>query len=86
MPLGISSERRIRQKNKGNGSHWRDQFLKVGNQCLQWELLPPLYTPRVTWKKPSIHWVCPWGHVSSQGVVTGSSTPPSRPTPSEARG
>jgi hypothetical protein len=22
------------------------------------------------WKKSSIHWVCPWGQVSSQGVVT----------------
>jgi hypothetical protein len=29
-----------------------------------------LYTPRVTWKKYLIHWVCPWGQVSSQGVVT----------------
>jgi hypothetical protein len=23
-----------------------------------------------TWKKSSIHLVCPWGQVSSQGVVT----------------
>ena len=29
-----------------------------------------LYTPGVTWKKSSIHLVCPWGQVSSQGTVT----------------
>jgi hypothetical protein len=29
-----------------------------------------LYTPQVAWKKSSIHWVCPWGQVSSQGAVT----------------
>jgi hypothetical protein len=44
-----------------------------------------LYTLGLTWKKPSIHLVCPWGQVLSQGVVTGSSTLPSRSTPSEAK-
>jgi hypothetical protein len=29
-----------------------------------------LYTPGLSWKKSSIHLVCPWGQVSSQGVVT----------------
>jgi hypothetical protein len=29
------------------------------------KMLPSLYTPGVTWKKPSIHLVCPWGQVSS---------------------
>jgi hypothetical protein len=29
-----------------------------------------LYTPGETWKKSSIHLVCPWGQVSSQGVIT----------------
>jgi hypothetical protein len=29
-----------------------------------------LYTPGLTWKKSSIHLVCPWGQVSSQGAVT----------------
>jgi hypothetical protein len=29
-----------------------------------------LYTPRVMWKKPSIHLVCPWGQVLKQGAVT----------------
>jgi hypothetical protein len=33
-------------------------------------VLLPLYTPQVAWKKPSIHWVCPWGQVSSQGAIT----------------
>ena len=28
-----------------------------------------LYTPRLKWKKSSIHLVCPWGQVSS-GAVT----------------
>jgi hypothetical protein len=28
-----------------------------------------LCIPRVTWKISSIHWVCPWGQVSSQGLV-----------------
>jgi hypothetical protein len=52
-----------------------------GKQVVFWEykdlspatmpkMLPSLYTPGVTWKKPSIHFVCPWGQVSSQGVVT----------------
>jgi hypothetical protein len=36
-------------------------FLKV--------LLPSLYILGLTWKKPSIHLVCPWGQVSSQGAV-----------------
>jgi transposase InsO family protein len=34
------------------------------------EVLLSLYTPGVTWKKPSIHLVCPWGQVLSQGAVT----------------
>jgi len=34
-----------------------------------WSLLPSLYTPQVAWKKYSIHWVCPWGKVSSQGAI-----------------
>jgi hypothetical protein len=29
-----------------------------------------LYTPGLSWKKPSIHLVCPWGQVSSQVAVT----------------
>jgi hypothetical protein len=34
------------------------------------KMLPSLYTPGLSWKKPSIHLVCPWGQVSSQGAVT----------------
>jgi hypothetical protein len=33
-------------------------------------IVAALYTPGLSWKKSSIHWVCPWGQVSSQGVVT----------------
>jgi hypothetical protein len=33
-------------------------------------LVSALYTPGVMWNKSSIHLVCPWGKVSSQGVVT----------------
>ena len=34
------------------------------------KMVSSLYTPGVTWKKPSIHLVCPWGQLSSQGAVT----------------
>ena len=34
------------------------------------KMLSSLYTPGLSWKKPSIHFMCPWGQVSSQGVVT----------------
>ena len=40
----------------------------------------------LTWKKSSIHWVCPWGQVVSRELSLKNSTPPSRPTPSEAKG
>jgi len=50
------------------------------------EPVAALYTLGLSWKKSSIHLPCPWGQVSSQGAITWSSTPPSRPTPSEAKG
>jgi hypothetical protein len=34
------------------------------------KMLSSLYTPGVTWKKHSIHLVCPWGQVSNQGAIT----------------
>jgi len=33
------------------------------------DLVAALYTPGVTWKKSSIHLVCPCGKVSGQGVL-----------------
>jgi hypothetical protein len=64
---------KTKQKQKGNKKENKSRTLGIekfipGNDAKR--MLFPLYTPRVNVEKLSIHWVCPWGQVSSQGVVT----------------
>ena len=48
----------------------RDQWIAVDPGTAPTGTVAALYTLGLSWKKSSIHLVCPWGQVLSQGVVT----------------
>jgi hypothetical protein len=61
--------RSIKQKKKKRKTKIRIPGIKRFTSAMVPKNVATLYTPWVTWKKYSIHWVCPWGQVSSQDDV-----------------